>query len=186
MLPLPEPPVPSECSVDREQSSFLTDGQSDRTDPRVQPCVTQTAPAPRTAAPCWFFLFADVINCLSSQAGRAIEQIRASSPALLRQILPLLEQLPPLAAELADGKDEFTPAPEETKKLVRAYYGVGRNLLVQFDRDSIDETPELAQTLGDGAACTPFLDMQVRTLTGDHARPLQQVRGSRGTHCVVV
>lgn len=49
---------------------------------------------------------------------------------------------------------------------------------MQFERDSIDETPVLAATLGDGAACTPFLDMQVRTLSGDHARPLQQVRGS--------
>lgn len=88
----------------------------------------------------------------------------------------MLEQLPPLAAELADGKDEFTPPPEETKKLLRAYYGVGRNLLVQFERDTIDETPVLAATLGDGAACTPFLEMQVKTLPGDHARPLQQVR----------
>jgi hypothetical protein len=56
---------------------------------------------------------------------------------------------------------------------------------VQFDRDSIDETPELAQTLGDGAACTPFLDMQVRTLTGDHARPLQQVRSWSDTRTLL-
>lgn len=46
-------------------------------------------------------------------------------------------------AELAD--DEFTPSPEETAKLARESYAVGRNLLVRFADDDIDQSPGLAR-----------------------------------------
>ncbi|CAM6113001.1 unnamed protein product [Calypogeia fissa] len=89
--------------------------------------------------------------------------------------LPLVEQLPPLYIDLAGGKDNFTPTPEETSKLVKSYYGVGRNLLVKFRDDTIDETPDLARMLSFDSAVSGYLDMSVRTLPGDHTRPLQQV-----------
>lgn len=43
--------------------------------------------------------------------------------------------------------DEFTPSPEETAGLVSARYAVGRNLLVRFSDDSIDESSSLARLL---------------------------------------
>ena len=45
--------------------------------------------------------------------------------------------------ELAD--DEFTPSPEDTAELVLTKYAVGRNLLVRFVDDTIDQSQSLAQ-----------------------------------------
>ena len=58
---------------------------------------------------------------------------------------------------------------------MRSRYGVARNLLVRFRSDTIDETSELSQLLqGRGSAVGPVLDLSVRTLPGDHVRPLRQ------------
>ena len=51
-----------------------------------------------------------------------IETLRGLSPGIVRQVVPLVEQLAPLYLEMAQGRQEFTPAPEETKSLVRSYY----------------------------------------------------------------
>ena len=66
------------------------------------------------------------------------------------------------------------PAPEDTKNLIRRYYGVKRNLLLRFRDDSIDETSQLAATLTDSSAIAETLDLSVRSLSGDHVRPLGQ------------
>lgn len=108
-------------------------------------------------------------------AEMAIKNLQNLSPPFLKQVLPLLEQLPPLYVDLVDGKDNFIPHPDETRQLIKSYYGVRRNLLVKFKDDIIDETPDLAQVLSSGSAVSSFLDMSIRTLPGDHARPLQQV-----------
>ena len=59
----------------------------------------------------------------------------------------MLDQLEPVLLEVANGADEFIPKPEDTKRLLRQYYAVKRNLLVRFRDDTIDETPQLAATL---------------------------------------
>jgi hypothetical protein len=59
----------------------------------------------------------------------------------------VLDQLEPVLLEVANGADEFIPKPEDTKRLLRQYYAVKRNLLVRFRDDTIDETPQLAATL---------------------------------------
>eukprot|EP00897_Mesotaenium_endlicherianum_P006391 jgi/Mesen1/5780/ME000293S04933 len=105
-------------------------------------------------------------------ADMALKQLRGVSPPLVQQLMPLIEQLPPLYQDLADGKDEFTPSPDETRRLVKAYYGVRRNLLVRFQEDTIDETQELVDTLNRSSAP---LDLSLRTIPGSHARPLQQL-----------
>lgn len=101
-------------------------------------------------------------------------QLRGAAPALVREALPLLDQLQPLGLDVAAGRTEFTPSPEETTRLVRTYYRVPRTLLVRFRDDTIDETPALAATLTasmtDGAC-----EITVSALPGDHVRPLQQV-----------
>jgi len=44
----------------------------------------------------------------------------------------VLDQLEPLLLETAGGAAEFIPAPDETKRLIRTYYAVKRNLLVRY------------------------------------------------------
>lgn len=108
-------------------------------------------------------------------AEMAIKNLQNLSPPFLKQVVPLVEQLPPLYMDLANGKDSFIPHPDETRQLIKSYYGVRKNFLIKFKNDEIDETPALAQTLSFESAVSSFLDMSIRTLPGDHARPLQQV-----------
>ncbi|XP_048591257.1 uncharacterized protein LOC106410943 isoform X1 [Brassica napus] len=102
------------------------------------------------------------------------KQLETLSPPIMKQILPLVEQLPPLYMDLVKGREDFIPKPEETRRLIRSYYGISRNLLIKFEDDSIDETPILAQVLGVESSISSKLDMSIRTLPGDHGLPLQQ------------
>ncbi|KAM3324776.1 hypothetical protein P3S67_005928 [Capsicum chacoense] len=107
-------------------------------------------------------------------AEMTMKQIENLSPAIVKQVFPLVEQLTPLYMDLINGKENFTPRPEETQRLIRSYYGISRNLLIKFKDDTIDETSTLAQVLSSGSAISSMLDMSIRTLPGDHALPLQQ------------
>ncbi|GFR44738.1 hypothetical protein Agub_g6066 [Astrephomene gubernaculifera] len=102
------------------------------------------------------------------------EAVKGFSPSPLRQALPLLEQLAPLLLDAAGGRSEFVPSPEETRLLVRTYYGVSRNMLLRFKDDGLDETNSLVQLLQGSSAVGEVLDLTVRTLPGDHLRPLHQ------------
>lgn len=104
----------------------------------------------------------------------AVESLRSLSPGIVRQVVPLVEQLAPLYLDMAQGRLEFTPSPEEAKSLIRSYYAISRNLLLHFKDDSIDESNSLAQLLQSSPALVEVLDLAVRTLPGDHLRPMQQ------------
>ncbi|KAG8365737.1 hypothetical protein BUALT_Bualt17G0003000 [Buddleja alternifolia] len=103
------------------------------------------------------------------------KQFENLSPAILKQVLPLVEQLPPLYMDLAKGREDFSPKPEETRRLIRSYYGISRNFLIKFKDDTIDETSMLAQVLSSDSAISSMLDMSIRMLPGDHGLPLQQI-----------
>ncbi|XP_047322466.1 uncharacterized protein LOC124926313 [Impatiens glandulifera] len=107
-------------------------------------------------------------------AEMTLKQLENLSPSIAKQVRPLVEQLPPLYLDLVNGKENFSPEPEETRRLVRSYYGIYRNLLVQFKDDTIDETPTLAELLRSRSAVSSMLDMSVSMLPGDHGLPLQQ------------
>lgn len=47
----------------------------------------------------------------------AMKQLQNLSP-IMRQVIPLVEQLPPLYMDLVKGREDFTPKPEETRRLV--------------------------------------------------------------------
>uniref|UniRef100_A0A2N9HQX5 Reverse transcriptase domain-containing protein n=2 Tax=Fagus sylvatica TaxID=28930 RepID=A0A2N9HQX5_FAGSY len=119
-----------------------------------------------------------VLTCwkgrLSRQAEMTLKQLETLSPPIMKQVLPLVEQLPPLYMDLVKGREDFTPKPEETRRLLKSYYGVSRNLLIKFKDDSIDETSTLAQLLSSESAISSMLDMSIRLLPGDHGLPLQQ------------
>lgn len=120
-------------------------------------------------------------NPYTSQLLNASELLRGLSPAMVRQVLPLLDQLTPLYQDLAQGSIEFTPEPEETKRLIRTFYGVPSNLLIKFVDDNIDQTSQLATTLEAASIMLSSSSSQsqvtVRMLPGDHVRPLRQAFG---------
>ncbi|KAI4368555.1 hypothetical protein MLD38_017101 [Melastoma candidum] len=107
-------------------------------------------------------------------AEMTMKQLENLSPPLMKQVLPLVEQLPLLYMDLVNGREDFSPKPEETRRLVKAYYGISRNLLIKFKDDGIDETSTLAQVLSSESAISSMLDMSIRLLPGDHGLPLQQ------------
>lgn len=108
-------------------------------------------------------------------AEMAVKQLENISPPVMKQVLPLVEQLPPLYMDLVKGREEFTPKPEETRRLVKSYYGVSTNLLIKFKDDLIDETSVLAQLLSVESTMSSSLDMSIRTIPGNHGLPLQQI-----------
>ncbi|KAJ7982641.1 Alpha/Beta hydrolase fold containing protein [Quillaja saponaria] len=107
-------------------------------------------------------------------AEMTLKQLESLGPPIMKQVLPLVEQLPPLYMDLVKGREDFTPKPEETRRLIKSYYGISRNLLVKFKDDSIDETSTLARVLSSESAISSMLDMSIRSLPGDHGLPLQQ------------
>ncbi|KAK4258269.1 hypothetical protein QN277_007736 [Acacia crassicarpa] len=121
-------------------------------------------------------LLSDIISSPTIRVGAemTLKQLENVSPSIMKQVLPLVEQLPPLYMDLAKGREDFTPKPEETRRIIRSYYGVSRNLLIKFNDDLIDETSTLAQVLSSEAAISSQLDMSIRKLAGDHGLPLQQ------------
>jgi len=108
-------------------------------------------------------------------AEAAIKQIENLGPPVVKQLLPLIQQLPPLYMDLVKGREDFIPKPEETRRLIKSYYGISRNLLIKFEDDQIDETSIIAQVLSSESAISSLLDMSIRSLPGDHGLPLQQV-----------
>ncbi|XP_010694545.2 uncharacterized protein LOC104907329 [Beta vulgaris subsp. vulgaris] len=108
-------------------------------------------------------------------AETTLKQLENLSPPIMKQVLPLFEQLPPLYMDLAKGRENFSPKPEETRRLIKTYYGINRNLLIKFKDDIIDETSILAQVLTVDSAISSMLDLSIRTVPGDHGTPLQQV-----------
>ena len=62
-------------------------------------------------------------NPFTSQLLNASELMRGLSPSMVRQVLPLLDQLTPIYTDLAQGRLEFVPEPEETKRLIKSFYG---------------------------------------------------------------
>ncbi|XP_071693010.1 uncharacterized protein [Rutidosis leptorrhynchoides] len=107
-------------------------------------------------------------------AEMTMKNLENLSPPIMKQVIPLVEQLPPLYMDLVNGRENFSPKPEETRRLIKSYYGISRNLLVKFKDDTIDETSVLAQVLSSEAAISSVLDMSIRSLPGDHGLPLQQ------------
>jgi Protein of unknown function (DUF1350) len=102
----------------------------------------------------------------------ALQSLRSFSPEAAKVIDPLLQQLSPVFTEVAEGRQDFSPTPEEADRLIRAYYNVRRNLLISFEDDSIDETERLRAILANEAGISGSAELTVRMLPGDHVRPM--------------
>ena len=51
------------------------------------------------------------------------EMLRGMSPALVRQVLPVVDQLLPVFMDVANGTRTFTPDAQEMQAQLRSYYG---------------------------------------------------------------
>lgn len=80
--------------------------------------------------------------------------------------IPFGEQIP--VTEALDL--EFTPSPQETKNLISQDYKIARNLLIKFNNDTIDQTPNLQFSLQKRFPNSTVM----RTLKGNHLTPLGQ------------
>lgn len=54
--------------------------------------------------------------------------------------------------QVGDGLTDFTPSPEESRAIIQAGYACPATLLVQFQNDNFDETPEMQRLLSDRLA----------------------------------
>lgn len=84
-----------------------------------------------------------------------------------RRSIPLLEQFIQFAP---DFDLEFTPSPAQTLNLICDRYGVTRNLLIKFRKDTIDQTYDLSDVLH--RRYPRYTDMQI--LPGTHTTPIAQ------------
>nr|KAJ0207749.1 hypothetical protein LSAT_V11C500239010 [Lactuca sativa] len=91
-------------------------------------------------------------------AEMTLKNLENLNPRIMKQIIPLIEQLPPLYMELANGRDNFSPQPEETQRLVSIINYVNVNVNPFVEKYAISSV----------------LDMSIRSLPGDHGLPLQK------------
>ncbi|MFN5952097.1 MAG: DUF1350 family protein [Dolichospermum sp.] len=92
------------------------------------------------------------------------------------EAIPLVEQL---NSQLNSQLDiEFTPTPAETNQIVRESYQIRRNLLIRFNKDTLDQSADLTRILQ-----KLFPDMiTTQTLSGNHTTPLgQDIKWQPGT-----
>lgn len=115
----------------------------------------------------------------------------ASQPGVVRELLPVLDQIEPVFVEVANGASEFVPSPSATRELMSNHYRVAKTLLVRFDDDTIDETGDAEAAMrvaeertrgpdaNDAPDSTPpdsnprVSNVRVVDLPGDHVRPLR-------------
>lgn len=93
----------------------------------------------------------------------------------VKQGLFLVDQIPGLFTSIAEGTREFTPTPDETRTTARRMYRANRTLLIQFESDEIDETPEIQMALHEAARQSEAgMQVDLRVIGGTHVTPLTQ------------
>lgn len=77
--------------------------------------------------------------------------------------------------QVGQGIGDFVPTPAESRRIIADQYAVRSTLLVGFEDDSIDQTPEMAALLGKD---NNERNVQVLTLPGSHVTPCGGDTGS--------
>lgn len=114
--------------------------------------------------------------------GKTVEPLKKAQESagvipLLDQSLDVLEQIPSLIEEVADGARDFNPTPNSVKAAARRSYRARRTLVVQYDSDPLDESEELETLLKEAETVMrnkrPMVDFDVQrtVLKGGHATP---------------
>lgn len=118
----------------------------------------------------------DAARTLIEPAATALEG--AGVLPLVDQAIDVLEQIPMLVEEVADGARDFNPPPSAVRAAARRAYRARRTLLLQYDNDSLDESEEIEELLREAETVMrmkrPMIafDIQRRVLKGGHAAPV--------------
>jgi len=96
---------------------------------------------------------------------------------IVDQTVDILEQIPSLIQEVADGARDFDPPPAAVKAAVRRSYRARRTLIINYEGDTFDESEDVEKLLKESESLMrmrkpmlPF-DVQRITLQGIHATP---------------
>lgn len=118
----------------------------------------------------------DAAQTLIEPAASALEG--AGVLPLVDQAIDVLEQIPLLVEEVADGARDFNPPPSAVRAAARRAYRARRTLLLQYDSDPLDESEEIEELLREAETVMrmkrPMIafDIQRRVLKGGHAAPV--------------
>ena len=118
----------------------------------------------------------DAVRNLIEPAATALES--AGVLPLFDQTIDVLEQIPLLVEEVADGAKDFNPSPQAVRAAARRAYRARRTLLLQYDNDPLDESEEIEELLREAETVMrmkrPMIafDIQRRVLKGGHAAPV--------------
>lgn len=87
-----------------------------------------------------------------------------------QQSIPFLDQLLSQKPAELDLEIEFTPNPQEVLALLQNQYNVPANLMIQFEKDDLDESQPVGAILHQRFS----QDLSFHRLTGNHLTPLGQ------------
>lgn len=104
---------------------------------------------------------------LSALRGAGVT-VPAAAASALADVAPAVDQLGSVSAEVGAGAQEFEPTPAQSRTLIEAGYRISRTLLIKFDNDTIDESPDMARLLA-RAVGGPAVVLE--TLPGTHVTP---------------
>ena len=96
----------------------------------------------------------------------------------LYQSIDILDQIPQLIQEVADGTTEFNPSPASIQAAAKRAYRARRTLLLQYKNDPLDESPEVEALLQEAETVMrmkrPMIAMELERveLEGNHATPV--------------
>lgn len=96
----------------------------------------------------------------------------------IRQSIDVLDQIPLLIQEVADGASEFNPSRESIQAATKRAYRARRTLLIQYKNDPLDESPEVESLLNEAETVMRMkrpmvtMDCQRVELDGNHATPV--------------
>lgn len=124
----------------------------------------------------------DVAVNLLSESSLSPSIVSEDLVPLLRQGFQLVDQVPSLLKEIAEGKQEFSPSPDNIEEVLRVMYRAKRTLLVHFDNDNMDSTAELEKLLKESNSIMrmklnrPLDNMEIerKHFAGSHVTPLTQ------------
>jgi hypothetical protein len=107
--------IASRYVVQRAGNALMSFNNRPATDsiPLLSPFI---APSARALGP---ILSQLATSPLRSGVEQWVDILKGISPGLVRQIIPVLEQLTPIFLDVSQGTQEFVPPPEETRTIIR-------------------------------------------------------------------
>lgn len=91
--------------------------------------------------------------------------------SVVRDVVPLLQQMLPLLREVGVEQDSFRPSEGQLTRAISQGYREQNTLLVRLGGDGLDETPVLAGAMS-GLPADRGVDFTVKTLRSQHFTPL--------------